>query len=578
METEATPLVTVFLAEFETHLAELWAGLHQDRSQAEVRLLSSEGRLTRAHAVFLCQSPVLASLLAASTEPEPVVQLAGVSEDDLHLLLDFLYLGTINISSSKVEQLLSLARGLEISPLENILTSCRAEQQTLLTTERKEVSQTYRGDFTSVQSWEEFQIVEINPKLQSIVLIDKDELYADFFPKHFWAETPIILSVNSDYIEAKDEVHKKEETREEVSNEEATKEEVLREEVTKAEELKETNGTTEEVLKEEVEKVETILKEEMSPSVSVSDLDIQDENTVETDVILKSDQGEHEGSDPDPDDKDVSNIKEEFEDFDEYEEDDDQDYEEEEIFETQDETQDLGELPTENTTEVNIKKKKTRGKRILPNLRSNKCPECDETFMNRRRVRKHYIRKHIGKRFQCKEEECNKKYLEAVHLRRHIRVEHQKLRFKCDYCESEFTENKSLRKHIAAIHENITVACDLCDHVTSSKSNLKHHHESVHEGIKYSCDKCDKQFSNKSYLHKHNRAAHEKIRYACRQCKNTYTHKNSLLLHVRAHHDKVKHVCDICHVKYNMRRNLMLHYRRKHSSVDNVWDLQNYKI
>ena len=551
--------VTVFRAEFQTHLASLWLSLYRDRSQAGASLLCREGRQVRAHPVFLCQSPLLSSLLLDSTEAEPVIQLAGAGEEELHLLLEFLYLGQVNISHDQVEPLLGLARELGVSQLENILMPYKSGDRPILKIKEKDTVN-HRGE-----PCEEFQIIEINPKLQSLVLIDKDELYEEFFPKHHSAETKII-----------EEEDKVEEIKEKVSKEEVRKEEVIKD-VTKNHKLKEEITNEEEVLEEEimVTQVETILKEEISPSVSLNAPYMQEENTVETAFILTSEQVEYEESNNDG--KDVSSHNEELENFDEYDENDYQDYEEEEIFDISNETKTSEDLPTENenTAELNVRKKKTRGEVILPNLTSNKCPECEETFGNRKLVRRHYVRKHIGKRYQC--QECNKKYFEAVHLRRHIRVEHQKVRLACDSCESEFTEKKSLRKHIEAIHENITVSCDLCEFVTSSKGNLKRHHESVHDGIKYSCDKCDKQFSDKGYLHKHNRATHENIRYACRQCENTYTHKNSLALHVQAHHDQVKYVCDICGVEYNMRRNLMLHYRRKHSSDGNVWNLKNYK-
>lgn len=62
---ESHSFCTVFWEEFEPH--QVCCDLYQDRSQAQVTLVSSEGSQVRAHIFFLCQSPVIASLLSSNT-------------------------------------------------------------------------------------------------------------------------------------------------------------------------------------------------------------------------------------------------------------------------------------------------------------------------------------------------------------------------------------------------------------------------------------------------------------------------------------------------------------------------------
>ena len=514
---ESPDLVTVFWSDYEDHVAGLCSDLHQDRREADVILLSRDGARIAAHSFFLLRSsPVLAALLLPS-EFQPVLHLTGISGDNLHSLLQFLYLGHVYISPANVDELHSLARDLEITPLENVLTSLRRQAQ--------DENKIEKVDYNDGDSLEDYDILEIDPKVQSIVLIDYDELYSDFLHQNLPTklELPAVSEIP---LEENVQLNHKEDESKESKDEETQEKGVIR-----VEDKSYINDNDEDCLVDE--------------KIFESDTDLTLENQT-------SDQDEREVTSGD-----------------DYEEDDYEDYEEQEIFDFKDKSH-------REKSPVKPKPVKTRGNFILPKLASSQCPECGETFKNKRRVRRHYVRKHVGRRFQC--QYCDKNYLESVHLRRHIRVEHDRIRVNCDQCESEFTEQKSLKKHIRTVHENFIIKCEYCDYVTSSSSNLKNHRESVHEGVRYPCEKCDKKFSNKSYLHKHNRAVHDKVRFACTLCDKTYTHRNSLALHVQAHHDKVKYSCNICNMELNSRRNQLHHYRRKHSGNDNVWDVKNYKL
>ena len=486
---ESPDLVTVFWAEFEDHVTELCSALYQDRQEADVSLVSSDGARIRAHSFFLCRSsPVLASLLLG--QPRPVLHLTGLSEGGLQDLLQFLYLGQVSVGQNKIDELHAVAKDLQISQLENILTSLREKYS--------EEAEKKGG------SCDDFDIIEIDPEVQSIILIDHGQLYEDFLLQHSkpqyklsdqrpFEESPVSLT---------EDLHSQEES--------------LMGLVTEFEEI------------------------------SSTDSDIGFVGNVTTPEDVSTSVG-----------------------LDDYEEDDYQNYEELEIYENIDD-EDSGKTNTEPSQLKSVNDKK----RILPNLRSNNCPDCGEAFHNKRSVRRHYIKNHVGRRFYCNQ--CSKNYFEPRNLKRHIRIEHENIRYNCEECESEFTEKKSLSRHKQSVHQMFTVSCQLCEYVTSSTENLRRHTTLVHEGLRYPCTKCDKQFTDKGYLRKHLRAAHDKVRFACKLCDKTYTHRASLTLHVQAHHDKVKYPCNICHMEFNMKRNLLHHFERKHSKTNNVWDLKNY--
>jgi len=78
---------------------------------------------------------------------------------------------------------------------------------------------------------------------------------------------------------------------------------------------------------------------------------------------------------------------------------------------------------------------------------------------------------------------------------------------KCDYKPKN--QNKHhLKEHIQMIHEGIRYPCDLCEYQAKSKRKLKDHKEFKHEGVHYPCDMCNYQSPTQSRLKDHYKKKH----------------------------------------------------------------------
>ena len=62
------------------------------------------------------------------------------------------------------------------------------------------------------------------------------------------------------------------------------------------------------------------------------------------------------------------------------------------------------------------------------------------------------------------------------------------------------TELGFLKKHIKSEHEGVKYQCDQCQQEFLSQTNLKQHILSVHEDITYQFNKCIKQYTQKQNL------------------------------------------------------------------------------
>ena len=60
-------------------------------------------------------------------------------------------------------------------------------------------------------------------------------------------------------------------------------------------------------------------------------------------------------------------------------------------------------------------------------------------------------------------------------LKKHIELEHEGKRFKCNICEQGFRRKLTLKEHKASKHEggaSLIFKCNICDHETKSSSNV----------------------------------------------------------------------------------------------------------
>ena len=115
---------------------------------------------------------------------------------------------------------------------------------------------------------------------------------------------------------------------------------------------------------------------------------------------------------------------------------------------------------------------------------------------------------------------------------KHIKAEHEGVRYECDQCDNKAKEKSNLKKHIDGEHKGLVVAsktfpcsqcdlavstsvpsasqsCELCNYKAALKSSLKIHMKSDHERVQYNCELCDYKAAQKGNLKRHVKSVHE---------------------------------------------------------------------
>ena len=94
-----------------------WSSLYRDRRLADISLLSQEMASFRVHKVVLGASSRLLERLVVE-HPTPLLFLRGVSTAMLEVLIQFVYLGEVEVPEDMVEELLETAQDLGVQGLD----------------------------------------------------------------------------------------------------------------------------------------------------------------------------------------------------------------------------------------------------------------------------------------------------------------------------------------------------------------------------------------------------------------------------------------------------------------------------
>ncbi|XP_052763733.1 uncharacterized protein LOC128205811 [Mya arenaria] len=195
------------------------------------------------------------------------------------------------------------------------------------------------------------------------------------------------------------------------------------------------------------------------------------------------------------------------------------------------------------------------------------CPECGESFSNKKTMSKHYSNIHAKSEngwLTCPQ--CKKKYKSEEVFEMHISICERA--HKCDQCTAEFYTSNHLKRHIETIHNKVNYPCEVCTKTFATKYRRDHHFQVVHEGKKklvksVICDVCGLSFDGTFKLKRH-MSIHTGIKqHKCEKCGKQYLDLASLKNHIMQIHDNIRpYVCEICAMEFTVKSNMLRHQRR----------------
>lgn len=105
-----------------------------------------------------------------------------------------------------------------------------------------------------------------------------------------------------------------------------------------------------------------------------------------------------------------------------------------------------------------------------------KCYYCDQVCLNKNGLKLHIDNVHLNKyKFKC--DKCPKGYNSNSELEKHIKFDHEGVRYKCVFCNKEFKDHTHFKIHIQTHDPNYAkpeFTCKLCNKVLSVKSFDRH--------------------------------------------------------------------------------------------------------
>ena len=198
-----------------------------------------------------------------------------------------------------------------------------------------------------------------------------------------------------------------------------------------------------------------------------------------------------------------------------------------------------------------------------------KCEFCEHTSTQKGHLKVHINEVHM-KIKQLNEEctLCDFKPRDLYHLKLHINSVHLKLKSKCPHCDFETSH---LRAHIRVAHNRDKIRkyqCNLCEYSHINKTQMDIHRNGVHLGINLNCQFCDFKSASKYALKAHVKIKHmsktESKLYQCPECPKVFKSASTLNRHFKPKHEGFKYDCKICDYNASQKIDLQRHEERKH--------------
>ena len=195
------------------------------------------------------------------------------------------------------------------------------------------------------------------------------------------------------------------------------------------------------------------------------------------------------------------------------------------------------------------------------------CPECDKVFNDSSNMKKHYNNFHLGLRYRC--DDCNTIYKDINGHRKHMKSFHEGIIYNCeqDNCEKSFTRAYHLKSHIEDVHHGKTYPCSNCDFTANSKPYLKQHMQYKYEQLAYQCDYCDHHTIGLSKLKLHVDRIHVGIKDKCSldKCGSEFKEQDLFVDHVKNFHNQNPKPCPKCDFYAYNKVSLNVHKQKMHN-------------
>ncbi|KAM9340937.1 zinc finger and BTB domain-containing protein 24 [Symphorus nematophorus] len=150
--------------------------------------------------------------------------------------------------------------------------------------------------------------------------------------------------------------------------------------------------------------------------------------------------------------------------------------------------------------------------------KSFSCEKCGKTFSQKRQLKSHY-RVHTGKSFpECAQ--CHHKFMDTAQLKKHLRTHTGEKPFTCEICGKCFTAKSTLQTHIRIHRGEKPYECSICNKSFSDPS-ARRRHVTSHSGKKpFTCSFCSLSFTRLDNLKTHTKS-HNKERAAATEASSS---------------------------------------------------------
>uniref|UniRef100_A0A336MC16 CSON014881 protein n=1 Tax=Culicoides sonorensis TaxID=179676 RepID=A0A336MC16_CULSO len=223
-----------------------------------------------------------------------------------------------------------------------------------------------------------------------------------------------------------------------------------------------------------------------------------------------------------------------------------------------------------------LKQIKTEEKNLLP------CERCGLKF-TRKQLYTHFKRDHADEEYKCEEPECDQTFSNLLRLRKHqkrVHSETPKQKYTCELCGKAFRKTRlkyhmnihlvcQLAVHKRIIHlKTIKIVCKICGKPFKTKADHDIHF-TYHGTPSMPCSICGRLLMNRKTLAKHMLVHTGEKKYKCtfEGCTRAFPVSTGLSVHMRSHTKEKPYSCDDCTEKFTYRIGLRRHAQKIHGKI-----------